>query len=204
MFISERFRSFRSTRWNSNRYIRGSYSYTSVNCDHEQNFMSNLTETLVCNQYDKLGEESRKKTQSQPQSTPTAGGMRAGSTGTSTSTPSGHSTSSSNSSNTLTNVQPNSTQRGSNTPTKVTTVQMAADSLATTASNRPPSTPAGTPAKTKPPVAGSANVSGSVKPSATIHFAGEACHERYFSTVHGAYLSGMEQAKKILLLDQQQ
>ncbi|EAA05322.3 AGAP011206-PA, partial [Anopheles gambiae str. PEST] len=98
------------TRWNSNRYIRGSYSYTSVNCDHEQNFMSNLTETLVCNQYDKLGEESRKKTQSQPH----------------------------------------------------------------------------------------------VKPSATIHFAGEACHERYFSTVHGAYLSGMEQAKKILLLDQQQ
>uniref|UniRef100_A0A6E8WDC7 Amine oxidase n=1 Tax=Anopheles coluzzii TaxID=1518534 RepID=A0A6E8WDC7_ANOCL len=192
------------TRWNSNRYIRGSYSYTSVNCDHEQNFMSNLTETLVCNQYDKLGEESRKKTQSQPQSTPTAGGTRAGSTGTSTSTPSGHSTSSSNSSNTLTNVQPSSTQRGSNTPTKVTTVQMAADSLATTASNRPPSTPASTPTKSKPPVAGSANVSGSVKPSATIHFAGEACHERYFSTVHGAYLSGMEQAKKILLLDQQQ
>lgn len=29
-------------------------------------------------------------------------------------------------------------------------------------------------------------------------FAGEACHEKYFSTAHGAFLSGMEQAEKIL------
>lgn len=29
-------------------------------------------------------------------------------------------------------------------------------------------------------------------------FAGEACHDKYFSTAHGAFLSGMEQAQKIL------
>ncbi|KAI5748199.1 hypothetical protein M8J77_022970 [Diaphorina citri] len=31
-----------------------------------------------------------------------------------------------------------------------------------------------------------------------IYFAGEALHEKYFSTTHGAYLSGAEQAEKIL------
>lgn len=29
-------------------------------------------------------------------------------------------------------------------------------------------------------------------------FAGEACHDKYFSTAHGAFLSGMEQAKQLL------
>lgn len=29
-------------------------------------------------------------------------------------------------------------------------------------------------------------------------FAGEACHEKYFSTAHGALLSGIEQAQKII------
>lgn len=29
-------------------------------------------------------------------------------------------------------------------------------------------------------------------------FAGEACHDKYFSTAHGAFLSGMEQMNKIL------
>lgn len=29
-------------------------------------------------------------------------------------------------------------------------------------------------------------------------FAGEACHEKYFSTAHGAFISGMEQAQKII------
>lgn len=29
-------------------------------------------------------------------------------------------------------------------------------------------------------------------------FAGEACHDKYFSTAHGAFLSGVEQASKIL------
>uniref|UniRef100_A0A182PI88 Amine oxidase n=1 Tax=Anopheles epiroticus TaxID=199890 RepID=A0A182PI88_9DIPT len=195
------------TRWNSNRYIRGSYSYTSVNCDHEQNFMSNLTETLICNQYDKLGEESRKKATHAQSASTGNGGTRAGSAATSTSNTSGHSTSSSNSSNTLTSVQPTSTaDSNSNTPSKVTTVQMAADSLAASVSNcsnSSSSVSTGTPAKTKG-VTGTGGTSANVtvKPSATIHFAGEACHERYFSTVHGAYLSGIEQAKKILLLDQ--
>lgn len=32
----------------------------------------------------------------------------------------------------------------------------------------------------------------------TVLLAGEACHEFYFSTVHGAFLSGMEQAQKIV------
>jgi spermine oxidase len=32
----------------------------------------------------------------------------------------------------------------------------------------------------------------------TVLLAGEACHEFYFSTVHGAFLSGMEQAEKIV------
>lgn len=31
-------------------------------------------------------------------------------------------------------------------------------------------------------------------------FAGEACHDKYFSTAHGAFLSGMEQAQKIIKL----
>lgn len=35
----------------------------------------------------------------------------------------------------------------------------------------------------------------SVEP--VILFAGEACHEKYFSTAHGAFLSGVEQAQKI-------
>jgi spermine oxidase len=29
-----------------------------------------------------------------------------------------------------------------------------------------------------------------------LYFAGEACHEKYFSTTHGAFLSGTEQAVK--------
>lgn len=29
-------------------------------------------------------------------------------------------------------------------------------------------------------------------------FAGEACHEKYFSTAHGAFISGMEQTQKII------
>lgn len=29
-------------------------------------------------------------------------------------------------------------------------------------------------------------------------FAGEACHDKFFSTAHGAFLSGMEQAQKFL------
>ena len=33
-------------------------------------------------------------------------------------------------------------------------------------------------------------------------FAGEACHNQYFSTVHGAFLSGIEQSQKILDLMQ--
>lgn len=31
-----------------------------------------------------------------------------------------------------------------------------------------------------------------------IFLAGEHCHEKYFSTVHGAFLSGIEQAEKIV------
>ncbi|XP_035903666.1 amine oxidase family member 1-like [Anopheles stephensi] len=194
------------TRWNSNRYIRGSYSYTSVNCDHEQNFMSNLTETLVCNQYDKLGEESRKKEcPSSISATPVAAGNRAGSAATSTSNTSGHSTSSSNSSNTLTSV-PIANLSTSNTPSKVKSNQATTESLANTPSKCSSSasitvTPSG--GSTKGAAQGSSCAgSSSAKTYATIHFAGEACHERYFSTVHGAYLSGMEQAKKIMMRDQ--
>lgn len=29
-------------------------------------------------------------------------------------------------------------------------------------------------------------------------FAGEACHEKYFSTAHGAFISGIEQAQKMI------
>lgn len=29
-------------------------------------------------------------------------------------------------------------------------------------------------------------------------FAGEACHDKYYSTAHGAYLSGIEQTKQFL------
>lgn len=34
-------------------------------------------------------------------------------------------------------------------------------------------------------------------------FAGEACHEKYFSTAHGAFLSGFEQAQRIVELHKQ-
>lgn len=37
-----------------------------------------------------------------------------------------------------------------------------------------------------------------IKNPPVILFAGEACHEKYFSTAHGAFLSGMEQAQKIV------
>ncbi|XP_058460608.1 spermine oxidase-like isoform X3 [Malaya genurostris] len=93
---------FLCTRWNSNIYIRGSYSYTSVHCDYEPDFLDALTESLVCDKYDKV-----------------SGELCSGTT-------------------------PISTEK-----------------------------------------------------SASIHFAGEACQDKYFSTVHGAFLSGLEQAKKI-------
>jgi spermine oxidase len=35
----------------------------------------------------------------------------------------------------------------------------------------------------------------------TVLLAGEACHEFYFSTVHGAFLSGIEQAEKIVKIE---
>lgn len=36
-----------------------------------------------------------------------------------------------------------------------------------------------------------------------VFFAGEACHEKYFSTAHGAFLSGFEQAQRIVELNKQ-
>lgn len=33
-------------------------------------------------------------------------------------------------------------------------------------------------------------------------FAGEACHDKYFSTAHGAFLSGVEQATKVINFDE--
>lgn len=30
-------------------------------------------------------------------------------------------------------------------------------------------------------------------------FAGEACHDKYYSTAHGAFLSGWEQAQKLFM-----
>uniref|UniRef100_A0A182QD83 Amine oxidase n=1 Tax=Anopheles farauti TaxID=69004 RepID=A0A182QD83_9DIPT len=201
------------TRWNSNRYIRGSYSYTSVNCDREQNFMSNLTETLICNQYDKLGEESRKKDTLPSLSASSVvacstgiDGSNVRAAGMSTCTTSSHSTSSSNSSNTLTTV-PLSSLGSNNNPNKVssptvqkTTTESHTSGNATNQSKTPPLSTATTDTTKGTP---SSNVSSSSLTSATIHFAGEACHERYFSTVHGAYLSGMEQAKKIMQRDKQ-
>lgn len=38
------------------------------------------------------------------------------------------------------------------------------------------------------------------KPFRNIHFAGEGTHDKYFSYVHGAYLSGIREAKRILKL----
>lgn len=37
--------------------------------------------------------------------------------------------------------------------------------------------------------------------SNVVLLAGEACHQQYFSTVHGAFLSGIEQAERILSLN---
>lgn len=34
--------------------------------------------------------------------------------------------------------------------------------------------------------------------SPLILFTGEACHEIYYSTAHGAYLSGVDQAKQVM------
>lgn len=42
------------------------------------------------------------------------------------------------------------------------------------------------------------NHSDSVSTMPVMLFAGEACHDKYFSTAHGAFLSGMEQTQKIL------
>ncbi|XP_058056562.1 uncharacterized protein LOC131207940 [Anopheles bellator] len=177
------------TRWNSNRYIRGSYSYTSVNCDHEKNFMSNLTETLTCNQYDKSGEESRKK---QPSPGPVAkatanSASRADTATTSGSVTSGNSTGSSNSSKTTQNKanQTQTVKASSSTVSSTTTTTATGSSNSVTVT------------KTTAANVGGTNVS-TANVSATIHFAGEACHEKYFSTVHGAYLSGIEQAKKVM------
>lgn len=39
----------------------------------------------------------------------------------------------------------------------------------------------------------------SCKPiSPVVLFAGEACHEKYFSTAHGAFISGSDQAQRIV------
>ena len=39
---------------------------------------------------------------------------------------------------------------------------------------------------------------GKTSSSPVVLFAGEACHEKYFSTAHGAFLSGFEQAHRIV------
>lgn len=36
------------------------------------------------------------------------------------------------------------------------------------------------------------------KDAPIVLFAGEACHDKFFSTAHGAFLSGVEQSQKIL------
>lgn len=36
--------------------------------------------------------------------------------------------------------------------------------------------------------------------SVVMAFAGEACHDKYFSTAHGAFLSGIEQMQKVLAI----
>lgn len=89
---------FFCSHWNSNPFIRGAYSYTSVNCDDEPHFQKTVTEPIICS-----------AEHSSQQSTHSA-----------------------------------------------------------------------------------------MKTSATLSFAGEAFHDKYFSTVHGAYLSGIEQAKRLL------
>ncbi|XP_055316330.1 peroxisomal N(1)-acetyl-spermine/spermidine oxidase-like isoform X2 [Sitodiplosis mosellana] len=44
---------------------------------------------------------------------------------------------------------------------------------------------------------------GETTASPVVLFAGEACHEKYFSTAHGAFLSGFEQAQRIVELYKQ-
>ncbi|ETN63661.1 spermine oxidase [Anopheles darlingi] len=208
------------TRWNSNRYIRGSYSYTSVNCDHEKNFMSNITETLICNQYDKLGEESRKKkeptvvpvavSQATTSGSVTSASSSTGSSNssktTSTITATSKKAATATATSTTTTATVSSTKSVAKTTTTTTTTSTTAATTATTSSTssaKPSVVSTASTGSSKPKTASVAGATGNqtgVRSSATIHFAGEACHAKYFSTVHGAYLSGMEQAKKVLEL----
>lgn len=97
-----------STRWNSNRFVNGSYSFISTDCDHNDTIAQNLlSKGLIIDDFYASGD--------------------------------------------VKNV-----------------------------------------------INGTTNVPHPVKRVPIVAFAGEACHEQYFSTAHGAFLSGMEQAQKFL------
>lgn len=100
---------FCSTRWHSNSFVRGAYSYISTDCDESDTILSSLNQALTLNDF----------------------------------------------------VSTDSNTNGTS----------GDQSLPSNASNAAP---------------------------AVMLFAGEACHEQYFSTAHGAFLSGMGQMQKIL------
>lgn len=106
---------FHSTRWHSNSFVRGAYSYISTDCDENDAILSSLARALVLKDF----EEDRTSSDQSPPSSASNGE----------------------------HDEPN-----------------AVDHIA----------------------------------PAVMLFAGEACHEQYFSTAHGAFLSGMDQMQKIL------
>lgn len=122
-----------STRWRSNEFIRGAYSFISTDCDNAKLSFSLLRRPLIFSDFftnDELltqNESDKKDNQSMP----------------------------SNKKNEKMH-KPTCDENGSN------------DSIELN--------------QEKP----------------IILFAGEACHEKYFSTAHGAFLSGVEQMEAIL------
>lgn len=109
--------SFHSTRWHSNRYVNGAYSYISTECDNNDTIPQHLLgQPLTIDDFDFENDST--------------------------------------------------TERNSGMDTAM-------------------------PAKQSSPT-------NSVPKLPIVLFAGEACHVKYFSTAHGAFVSGFEQAQKII------
>lgn len=115
---------FYSTRWHSNRYIRGAYSYISTDCDINGTSSRQLAEPITLKHLNSIDNDDYSKVHA---ATPTIQNE--------------------NSKN-INNQKNMSINEESTCP--------------------------------------------------ILLFAGEACHDQYFSTAHGAFLSGIEQAAKIV------
>lgn len=144
-----------STRWHTNQFIRGAYSYISTDCDTNDEASAILSKPLTLKDFDHVCPLSVKKTNTRLDLTNPKEDK-----------------------DLLTNDKKKS-KRVQNHPNKV----MCSGN--STASSKIKSN-------------GICSCHNYLDEMPIVLFAGEACHDQYFSTAHGAFLSGTEQAAKVL------